>query len=527
MAIRDTITLGKAVLGLGVVIAVVAIALFLAISNNWWRGQDGDIPQLAREQPPSHELVRDANGRLVKPDTIRLSKEAVQGLRVATQPVRAAGNLLLPPQVGTLGYDTDRLYAIRPRFDGEIIEIAKVKEFHRLDGSAEKVETTRLIGPDDWIEKGQLLAVVWSKELGDRKVNYINALLDWYLDRQLLESQEQYAGVVPAATLEATRNKVQKDIAAVRAAETSLGIARVTTQEINQVRDEADAIHKRLQGKAESPAERLTRLATEVPRWARVELRAPHGGKVVEKNTNLYDMVSPSKDTPLFRIADLSTLLINVNFNEEYLPLLQPLMRRQNGWVFLDGLRKYFDPGPAAQADAQELRWKVQIQADTAVPLLDLSVLRVAPSLDPNNHTAMVVGRINNPVKDSNGQDKHLIVGQFVTATVVVPPGPGLVVIPTNALNEVNGESLVLVQPDPKKPEYVLRRLAVVRRTTDWTQVRGELTPRDLALSADEVRAGRRPIEPLHVGELLVTHGVTEITEAFDALLAKARATKK
>ena len=74
-----------------------------------------------------------------------------------------------------------------------------------------------------------------------------------------------------------------------------------------------------------SGEQRLARIAKDVQKWAKVEILAPQTGVIVEKNTNVNDMVDPSKDTPLFRIADLDRVLINANFNEEYLPLLQPL----------------------------------------------------------------------------------------------------------------------------------------------------------------------------------------------------------
>jgi cobalt-zinc-cadmium efflux system membrane fusion protein len=516
MAAGGKVTVWTVVWGLVAVLGAAGLIFAFALLGGWWARQ-GEAAA-APGKPQSHALVRDKNGRPVKPYTIWLSPATVKALKVTSERARPAGNLFLPPQVGTLGYDTDHLYAVRPRFQGEVIELASVTEFHRRDGSAEFVQKKRPVGPGDWVKKGDHLAVVWSKELGDRKVALISALLDLYLDRELLKQQEPayLSGALAPASYQAQVNKVEKDLSTVYAAESSLGISRLTPEEIETIRTEAEVIQKRLKGKPETPEQRKLRLSQDVKKWARVEIVAPQTGVIVEKNTNVNDMVDPSKDTPLFRIADMSSLLINVNFNEEYLPLLQPLMQRKSK----SGQAQF-------KATNGKLRWKVRIEAEPDASELNLPVLRIAPSLDPNNHTAMVIGRIGNPIKDSRLQDKHLVVGQFVTATVEVPPGPDLVDIPTNALNEVNGESLVLVQPDPAKAEYVLRRVAVVRRSQELVQVRSKLTPQDKALSEDEVRQGRRPIETLGVGELLVTQGVTEITDAFDALLAKVRVENK
>jgi hypothetical protein len=66
-----------------------------------------------------------------------------------------------------------------------------------------------------------------------------------------------------------------------------------------------------------------------------------------------------------------------------------------------------------------------------------------------------------------------------------------------------------------------LRRVAVARRSRDVTQVRSKLTPEQERESAEEVRNGRRPIRTLAVGDLVVTHGITEMTDALADLLAR------
>jgi cobalt-zinc-cadmium efflux system membrane fusion protein len=497
-----------------VVAAVVAILLVVGIVaatpvvqpvvKKWLNGGKAEDAAEAAGVEPSHELVRDAQNRPVRPYTMRLAPETVRGLQVRVAPVKKAGKLVLPAQIGTLGYDTDRLYAVRPRFQGEVIKIGEFTPNSKHLESFQKFLKHRPLSPGDPVKKGDVLAVLWSKELGDRKVALVSALLDLYVDQETLARQKEIfeRGSLPEATYRASVSKVEKDLSAVYAAEAGLGIARLTPAEIEEIRQEARAIQKRLRGKPETPEQRKGRLAEEVQKWARVALVAPRDGVIVEKNTNLNDIVDPARDTPLFRVADLRTLLINVNFHEEYLPLLQSLMGGK---------------------DTAAMRWKVRLEAEPDFPVLDLPVLRIAPSLDPNQHTATVIGRIQNPVVVEGAVPKHLLVGQFVTATVEVPPAEGVVAIPTNALNEVAGQSLVLVQPDPGRPEYRLRRVLVVRRTKDVTEVRSQLTPEEKTASEAEARQGKRPVETLRPGELVVTHGVTEMTEAMEDLLSKAR----
>ena len=247
---------------------------------------------------------------------------------------------------------------------------------------------------------------------------------------------------------------------AVNAAERTLRIWKLEDKEIDALKHEAASIKE------------TARDAKQEKDWARVEVRAPRAGTIVEKNTNIGDWVDPSRDPPIFRIADLAELQIWVHPPEEYLPILQKLMDKSN---------------------PIKLTWKIKLQADPKAPLLEGPITRIAPSVDPNQHTLLVIGQIDNP-------ERKLLVGQFITATIFVHPEPNLVEIPTTALNEENGESYVFVQPDPAKREYALRSVAVAHRFKDVIYVRDE---------------------SLKAGERVITQGVSLLTKALRDLVAK------
>src|SRR5208337_4330757 len=118
------------------------------------------------------------------------------------------------------------------------------------------------------------------------------------------------------------------------------------------------------------------------------------------------------------------------------------------------------------------LFWKIRISADAKSREIEGPVLRIAPSVEPTQRTLLVMGQVANP-------EGRLLVGESITATIFVNPQPNLVVIPTTALNEVDGQSVVFVQPDPNKPEYVLRRVAVTERFSKDVFVRSQLTDAD------------------------------------------------
>jgi multidrug efflux pump subunit AcrA (membrane-fusion protein) len=304
-------------------------------------------------------------------------------------------------------------------------------------------------------------------------------------------------GAMTLSSLKLAERQVQADSNTLLTAERSLKMWKLENQEIEELKAEAKTIQD----------QKKARSADDEMKWARVEIRVPWYDKaspnrelvVVEKNTNVNDMVDPINSPPLFKLADTSRLQIWVHPPEEYLPLIR------------EGLKQ----GPGG------LQWDIRFQSEAQdMPAQKLDIIQIAPSLEPNQHNPMVLGYLPNP------EGKHLI-GQFVTATIYMTPDENTVEIPTDALNEVEGQALVFVQQDPTKHEYTLRRVPVVRRFKDVTFVRAKLTEEDEKISQSEVAQGRRPLQPLLPDERVITRGVVELTAALEALATKDRIARK
>ena len=88
--------------------------------------------------------------------------------------------------------------------------------------------------------------------------------------------------------------------------------------------------------------------------------------------------------------------------------------------------------------------------------------------------------------------------------------------MPSSALWEDGGESIVFVQPDPNKPRYERRRVAVAMRMRYVIYIKSELSE----------KAQRKGQQPLNPGEFIVTEGVLELQSALDDLQAKDKAKK-
>jgi cobalt-zinc-cadmium efflux system membrane fusion protein len=124
--------------------------------------------------------------------------------------------------------------------------------------------------------------------------------------------------------------------------------------------------------------------------------------------------------------------------------------------------------------------------------------------IDPNQHTAVIKGHIDN-------REGRLRAGQFITATITLPPAAGEVVLPAAAVVEEGRGTFVFVQPDARRSFYEERRVLVVRRSHEAVHVRSRLTP------AQE----RRGLQAVRPGERVVTAGALELKALLDDLKAR------
>src|ERR1019366_7329051 len=105
------------------------------------------------------------------------------------------------------------------------------------------------------------------------------------------------------------------------------------------------------------------------------------------------------------------------------------------------------------------------------------------PSLEPTQHTPMMIGYLDNP------EGKYLI-GQFVTATVLIPPTADTVAIPTEAINPVEGKNFVFIVKPGTNDEFLIRRVSVAQSFKMISLVRSKVLP-DSEL--DSERAKQQP----------------------------------
>jgi membrane fusion protein, heavy metal efflux system len=381
----------------------------------------GDASPMERRGSPVAAISRSATEKAEQ--VTRTGRDAIHvpagiaahlGIRTSTvatveTPVR------LPDFPGVLALDNDRLSHVHARFGGEIVELGR-----STDG------TNRTLRVGEQVRQGDLLAVIWSTELGEKKSALVDALAKLRAEEQLRNRLKKLfdEGAGAGRSFRDAEKDVQARRVEIAGIERTLRTWRVTDEDIADIYAELDHLTNE-----SAPA-------VNSGDWARIEVRAPISGVILEKNVVVGDIVDSSTD--LFKIGDLSQLVVWAHVYEEDLSLFE------------------FVPRP--------IPWTLSLPSRPAATFSG-TLDRIGAVIDPAQHTALVTGRVDN----SSGQLK---VGQFVTATVRLPPRENELALLATAVVEDGKESVVFVQPDPNGSDFVRRPVSVVRRLRDTVYIR-------------------------------------------------------
>ena len=432
---------GRVGRGLAVLVVVVvaggAAAWFASASSR------PGVPAVAekKDAEASAKLRRVGTDEVIVPPQVQTSL----GLKTAaaTAPTLARK---LPAFQGTLNFDSGRLARVQSPFAGQVTEVGQVTK-PLPSGLPSAAPGQRPLKVGDKVNKGDVLAVVWSADLGAKKSEFVDAVSKLKTDEETLERLEtlyQNNGTAERTVREAERT-VKADRVAVERAEATLRAWRVTVAEIAALRKEADRL-------ATPDAKR-----TDPAKWARVEITAPMSGVILEKNVAVGQVTDTATD--LFRVGDLSKLAVWAHVYEEDLPLLR-------------GVKL-----PTV--------WTVSA---TAVPgsVHRGRMDRIAAAIDPVQHTALVTGTVEN----ANGE---LRAGMSVSVTVELPPATGEVEVPAEAVIEDGRDSFVFVRLTASGDTFVRRPVRVIRRSRDVIAVAETpdgVKPGDLVVTAGSLLLG-------------------------------------
>jgi cobalt-zinc-cadmium efflux system membrane fusion protein len=426
----------------------------------------------AADALPGVELVAGMPHTLALPEAVRTSLGIRKGnsdlLAEAQAPTRTRA-MVLP---GSTALDPTRLWRIRARFaPARVVEVARVTDTAATEANGQTV--FREVSTGDFVRRGDLLGVFYSVDVGNKKNDLIDALYQLKLDEDILRLAERAAlsGAVPEVFMLNAKRNVEGDRNAIARALSNLRTWDVPEVDIQAVYKEAEEIGKR-GGQRDRSKDEI---------WPRVELRAPEDGIVVERNIAQHEMVVDNT-VNLFQIAKVDRLAVLANAPEDEVPALNALQGPRRAWTVST-------VGAAASRGL-------------AGPITEIGFL-----IDPNQHTAVIKGYIDNP--------RGLIrAGQFVTATVQLPPPPDVVEVPTDAVVDDGQQCVVFVQTDPAKHYYTMRRVELTQRFDQTVFVRSKPLPGDARHPSEEAELGILPVAPLLPGERILQTGVGELKAA-------------
>ncbi len=438
------------------------------------------------------ELVKDQPHTLLVAEPVRTALGIRKGGKDQIYVVQAPTTTRPLTLYGSTALNPATEVRIRARFTPcEVVKIGQHALYPGEPGNTSGQTEYRELRWGDHVKKGDVLGVFFSVDVGCKKNDLLDALIQYELDQKIYDMMSR-STAIPQLTLETQYRNVQQDRNAISRALNTLLVWNIPQEEIDALHEEAKKIA------ADKNAWFKTRAGRWVKRekqgvtghdpdkendnpWGKVTLRAPFDGVLVERNVTMHEIVQ-DPTTNLFRIAQVDRLQVIAYTPEDELPTLNALKPEQRVWT-------------------------VQTVGAASVGGLKGRIEDIGYLIDPNQHTAVVHGYIDNPKEQIRS-------GQHVSCTVQIPPPQDVVEVPIDAVVEDGKDAIIFVQSDPAKPCYTMRRIQLTHRFEKTAFVRSKPFAENERLSAEEKEMGMLPLEPLRPGERILRTGAGELKAA-------------
>jgi cobalt-zinc-cadmium efflux system membrane fusion protein len=408
-----------------------------------------------------------------KKETFRLIDKDLANLGIN---VYTIGNNPPPKKLrlpGTLTFDPNRFIRVHSRFPGEVRRVGKV------------AGSNRPLQYGDYVSVGDLLATIWSKDIGEKKSELVDAYCRVQFDKINLDRVNSIPEVVAKKQVTEFEKAYQGDVVAALKAERTLRSWNFSEKNIEDVRNEAMQIIeliKKLKAPeniGEKDRSMVQAVIADDDKWAELDILAAQAGVIAEKNFNVGDMIDTTN--VLLRIADIDRIQVLANVFEEDVPALRAL-------------------------PPEERKWSLDLKSESVDKEIHGHFDQIGIIVDSQMHTLPVMGYVDN-------SKKHFAIGQFITATVEIPGDPTQVVIPVAAVVEEGSKSAVFVESNAELREYTRRHVAVISRGRNWVHV--SMVPDDYQIE--------RGIEPLHPGERVLINSVVELDAELNDLVSSSK----
>jgi cobalt-zinc-cadmium efflux system membrane fusion protein len=348
-----------------IVIAFVAgaavVALVPGVSSTLQRAA-GIAPAKIGTQSAIRSETAEPKSRVITMDDQRIKLAQIDQVNVGPGPI--AKRLAVP---GTVIPDSDRVAHVSVKLSGTVAELRKQ------------------IGDD--VAKGEILAVLESREVADAKSEYLAGRLANDLQQDITSRDKSLweGRAVPEQQYIRSRNAAAQT-------EMKLNIARQKLLALGVHENEIAGLPQSPDGLLRSQ-----------------NVRAPISGRLADRKVEVGTAVGRDNlETELFVIVDLSRVWVELSVSSNDLPLVR---------------------------EGQSVRVSTRSLPEAGSG----KVVFVSPLLDRETRTARVVAALDNP-------DGRWRPGSFVTAAIMLRERPAAVVVPASAIQNVDGGKVVFVR---------------------------------------------------------------------------------
>ena len=267
-----------------------ALIVMVSVSAAMLRRDDARSKSPAAEKPAESQ----ANAKSQPNDVVAATAEQLKQIRV--EPVREQSIDLDLETTGKVGFNEDRMTPVFSPYSGRVVEV--------------------LVNKGDVVKAGQPLLVVESPDL----ISALNDLSEARAEADkakialdISDKTEQRARALNAQEALATKE--------LQAAESDLAKAR---QDYRKAQTSVSVARSRLALFGKSPEE-ISQLEASTSEQVerRITVRAPIAGTIVERKVGPGQYIKPDMTDPLYLISDLSTVWMNADVYETYLPQIR------------------------------------------------------------------------------------------------------------------------------------------------------------------------------------------------------------
>ncbi|TXM95570.1 efflux RND transporter periplasmic adaptor subunit [Methylobacterium sp. WL116] len=338
-----------------------------------------------------------------EPGLVRLTQDQIvkAGIRTdAVQGGRLARHLHVP---GTIVPSANNTARIAVKTQGTVAELRK--------------------GLGDRVAKGEVVALLDSREIADTKSEYLAARLSAGLQKTLYERDQSLWDKRISSEQQYLRSQASYE----------------------ELKVKVDSARRKLTFLGLSPAEIEALPTLPAAQFERQEIRSPIAGRIVERRVDLGAAVGRDNlETELYSVVNLAQVWVDLAVSPGDLPLAR---------------------------EGQTVTVWTQATDERA----EGRIVFIGPVLDQNTRAARVVAELPNP-------DEHWRPGSFVSAEIAVSDKPVRNLVPSAAIQTIAGKPIVFVKVEGG---FEARPVGVGRSDDGSIEVTTGLAPGDVIVVAN------------------------------------------